>query len=272
MDAVYFVVNNIQRDVDKPLDAVVNTISLLESGGTIPFIARLIESAIREVDKGLIEAARAMGATPLQIVTKVLLADKEGNAVAWSSSGALGFSGAKKGTPFAAAKVGELVGDKAAIIGVKEVDVVIRGVGAGRESALRPRHVDPPRAVDRHRRVRVGAEGQQPVDELAHVPGRTANGAQVLMGGVVEPTFQVLFEQAHKAGDVAQRRTQVVRDRVGKGLQIRSCKRCSHGRLFFRSCSSLLWKLQEGCRLIPLDGGNRRRQAMLIGSLRRSGI
>lgn len=69
--------------------------------------------------------------------TKVMLADKEGNAVAWSSSGALGFSGAKKGTPFAAAKVGELLGDKANIIGVKDVDVIIRGVGAGRESALR---------------------------------------------------------------------------------------------------------------------------------------
>jgi small subunit ribosomal protein S11 len=69
--------------------------------------------------------------------TKVLLADKEGGAVVWSSSGALGFSGAKKGTPFAAAKVGELVGEKAAMIGVKEVNVVIRGVGAGRESALR---------------------------------------------------------------------------------------------------------------------------------------
>lgn len=69
--------------------------------------------------------------------TKVLLTDKNGNAVAWSSSGALGFSGAKKGTPFAAAKVGELLGEKASMIGLKEVDVVIRGVGAGRESALR---------------------------------------------------------------------------------------------------------------------------------------
>jgi small subunit ribosomal protein S11 len=69
--------------------------------------------------------------------TKALLSDKTGNAIAWSSAGALGFSGAKKGTPFAAAKVGELLGDKAIIIGVKEVDVVIRGVGAGRESALR---------------------------------------------------------------------------------------------------------------------------------------
>ena len=52
--------------------------------------------------------------------TKVLLADKEGNTVAWSSSGALGFSGAKKGTPFAAAKVGELVG-------VKIIDHIIIG-------------------------------------------------------------------------------------------------------------------------------------------------
>jgi D-methionine transport system permease protein len=42
---------------------------------TIPFFARLVEAAIREVDKGLIEAARAMGATPLQIVFKVLLAE-----------------------------------------------------------------------------------------------------------------------------------------------------------------------------------------------------
>lgn len=42
---------------------------------TIPFVARLVEAAIREVDKGLVEAARAMGATPVQIVTKVLLAE-----------------------------------------------------------------------------------------------------------------------------------------------------------------------------------------------------
>jgi D-methionine transport system permease protein len=42
---------------------------------TVPFVARLVEAAIREVDTGLIEAARAMGATPVQIVTKVLLAE-----------------------------------------------------------------------------------------------------------------------------------------------------------------------------------------------------
>jgi len=69
--------------------------------------------------------------------TKVTLADMDGNVVAWSSSGALGFSGAKKSTPFAAAKVGEVVGEKAKMMGVKEVAAVIKGVGSWRESALR---------------------------------------------------------------------------------------------------------------------------------------
>ncbi len=69
--------------------------------------------------------------------TKVALADQSGNVVTWSSSGSLGFSGAKKGTPFAAAKVGELVGDRATQMGVREVAVVVSGVGAGRESSIR---------------------------------------------------------------------------------------------------------------------------------------
>ncbi len=69
--------------------------------------------------------------------TKVSLADFSGNVVLWSSSGSLGFSGAKKGTPFAAAKVGELIGEKAGAMGVKEVAVIVSGVGAGRESSIR---------------------------------------------------------------------------------------------------------------------------------------
>lgn len=69
--------------------------------------------------------------------TKLLLTDTEGNAIASSSSGALGFSGAKKGTPFASAKVGELIGDKAVAVGIKDINVVVKGVGAGRESAIR---------------------------------------------------------------------------------------------------------------------------------------
>ncbi len=69
--------------------------------------------------------------------TKVSITDEKGNVVAWSSSGSLGFAGAKKGTPFAAAKVGELLADKGALMGLKSVSVVVSGVGAGRESAIR---------------------------------------------------------------------------------------------------------------------------------------
>lgn len=69
--------------------------------------------------------------------TRLSLADRGGNILAWSSSGALGFKGAKKGTPFAASKIGELIGEKAQQAGIKEVEVVVKGVGSGRESAIR---------------------------------------------------------------------------------------------------------------------------------------
>jgi len=69
--------------------------------------------------------------------TKLTLTDTEGRVASWSSSGALGFGGAKKATPFAAAKIGEVIGEKAIIMGMKEADIVVRGVGSGRESAIR---------------------------------------------------------------------------------------------------------------------------------------
>ena len=69
--------------------------------------------------------------------SKVLFSDKLGNALFASSAGALGFRGAKKGTPFAASKVGDLIGSKAAALGIKDADVVVKGVGSGREPAIR---------------------------------------------------------------------------------------------------------------------------------------
>lgn len=69
--------------------------------------------------------------------TKLVLTDPSGKTYSWSSSGSLGFSGSKKGTPFAASKVGELLADRALAMGLKDADVVIKGVGSGRESALR---------------------------------------------------------------------------------------------------------------------------------------
>jgi len=85
----------------------------------------------KKLDKGILHIQATYNNT------KVLFSDMQGNAIMWSTSGGLGFTGAKKSTPFAAAKVGEVVGEKAAAIGVKEAEVIIRGVGPGRESAMR---------------------------------------------------------------------------------------------------------------------------------------
>ncbi len=69
--------------------------------------------------------------------TLVAITDPQGGVVMASSSGALGFRGAKKGTPYAATKVAEFVGEKAKGIGLGKVRIVVKGVGAGRESAIR---------------------------------------------------------------------------------------------------------------------------------------
>lgn len=69
--------------------------------------------------------------------TKLSLYDLAGNLIIWVTSGSLGFAGAKKGTTFAAGKVGERLADQALNLGVKEVSAVVKGVGAGREAALR---------------------------------------------------------------------------------------------------------------------------------------
>ncbi len=89
------------------------------------------KSSRRRVDSGVLYIESTYNNT------KLTLTDNKSNTLAWSSSGSLGFKGAKKGTPFAAAKVGETLALKAANIGVKEVRVVVNGVGSGRESAIR---------------------------------------------------------------------------------------------------------------------------------------
>ena len=90
-----------------------------------------VKAPKRKVDAGILYVQSTYNNT------MCLLTDVKGNALAASSAGALGFKGAKKGTPFAAAKVGEVLADKAKLMGVKEVSAVIKGVGSGRESAVR---------------------------------------------------------------------------------------------------------------------------------------
>lgn len=99
-----------------------------ESGAAGASVSR---AGKRKLDKGVLYVEATYNNT------KVSLTDEKGGVVTWSSSGSLGFAGAKKGTPFAAAKVGELVGERAQGMGVKEVAVVVSGVGAGRESSIR---------------------------------------------------------------------------------------------------------------------------------------
>ena len=69
--------------------------------------------------------------------TIVTITDLEGNAIVWSSAGSAGFKGSKKSTPFAAQRASELAARKALEIGLKEVEVYIKGPGSGRESAIR---------------------------------------------------------------------------------------------------------------------------------------
>ena len=69
--------------------------------------------------------------------TIVMITDVQGNAVAWSSAGALGFKGSKKSTPFAAQMASEAAAKSAQEHGLKTVAVTVKGPGPGRESAIR---------------------------------------------------------------------------------------------------------------------------------------
>ena len=69
--------------------------------------------------------------------TMITITDAQGNAIAWSSSGTMGFKGSRKSTPYAAQMAAEDAGNKAAEHGVKTLEVNVSGPGSGRESALR---------------------------------------------------------------------------------------------------------------------------------------
>ncbi|MEM9064139.1 MAG: 30S ribosomal protein S11 [Planctomycetota bacterium] len=68
--------------------------------------------------------------------TIVTISDTNGEVVAWDSAGTMGFKGARKATPFAATRAGETVGGKVRKMGMSEVEVKVKGTGAGREAAV----------------------------------------------------------------------------------------------------------------------------------------
>lgn len=69
--------------------------------------------------------------------TIITIADVQGNTIAWSTAGAMGFKGSRKSTPYAAQMAGEDAGKKAMEHGIKTLEVEVKGPGSGRESALR---------------------------------------------------------------------------------------------------------------------------------------
>ena len=69
--------------------------------------------------------------------TITTITDKDGNTISWASSGAIGYKGSKKSTPFAAGMAAEAAGKAAFDAGMKSVDVLVRGMGPGRETAIR---------------------------------------------------------------------------------------------------------------------------------------
>lgn len=69
--------------------------------------------------------------------TIVLITDRQGNAISWSTAGQCGFRGSRKSTPFAAQVAAERAGNTAAEHGVKNLEVMVKGPGPGRESAVR---------------------------------------------------------------------------------------------------------------------------------------
>ena len=69
--------------------------------------------------------------------TIITITDPEGSVISWSSAGAIGFKGSRKGTPFAATQAALAAGNAAKAVGMRSVEVRVKGPGAGRESAIR---------------------------------------------------------------------------------------------------------------------------------------
>jgi len=69
--------------------------------------------------------------------TQITITDTEGNVIAWSSAGGIGFKGSRKGTPFAATQAAMNAGNAAKTYGLRSVEVRVKGPGSGRESAIR---------------------------------------------------------------------------------------------------------------------------------------
>jgi small subunit ribosomal protein S11 len=94
-------------------------------------VQKEIKEAPRKVKEGRIYISSSYNNT------LITLTDLKGDTLYWTSAGAIGFKGTKKATPFAASKVAEAVSQATKKLGIEKVVVLVRGIGSGRESAIR---------------------------------------------------------------------------------------------------------------------------------------
>jgi small subunit ribosomal protein S11 len=89
------------------------------------------KTSSKKIDSGKIYINASYNNTILSVT------DRKGGVIAWASAGSMGFSGPKKATPFAASKIVAAVAEKLKKTGIVNVDVIVKGVGSGRDSAVR---------------------------------------------------------------------------------------------------------------------------------------
>ncbi|MEJ2553124.1 MAG: 30S ribosomal protein S11 [Gammaproteobacteria bacterium] len=101
-------------------------------------MAKATARARKRVKKSVVDAVAHIQASFNNTI--ITITDRQGNALSWSSAGACGFTGSRKSTPFAAQVAADRAGQSAADYGVKNVDVLVKGPGPGRDSAVRGLH------------------------------------------------------------------------------------------------------------------------------------
>ena len=99
--------------------------------GSAEGASRPASKKVRNVDKGRAYINATYNNTVVSIT------DAKGNVLAWATAGSLGFSGPKKATPFAASKIVAVIAEKLKGMGVNELEVFVKGIGGGRDSAIR---------------------------------------------------------------------------------------------------------------------------------------
>jgi small subunit ribosomal protein S11 len=112
-------------------------------------VAKTEEELLKEREKVEAKVKKEIKETPQKIKegriyisssynnTLITLTDPKGNVIYWTSAGSIGFKGAKKATPFAASKVAEAMGRVIKKLGIEKLAIFVKGIGSGRESAIR---------------------------------------------------------------------------------------------------------------------------------------